>query len=55
MLDELFLAALSRFPTAMEKEKALGELLAVPEADRRAALEDVFWCVLSSKEFVFNH
>jgi hypothetical protein len=54
MLDELFLAALSRLPSATEKEKALGELLNVPEADRRAALEDVFWCVLTCKEFVFN-
>jgi hypothetical protein len=55
MLDELFLSALSRLPTPKEKEQALQEFLAVPEAERRAALEDVFWCVLSSKEFVFNH
>ncbi len=55
MLDELFLAAISRLPTPTEKEKALEEFLAVPEAERRAGLEDVFWCVLSCKEFVFNH
>jgi hypothetical protein len=55
MIDELFLAALCRLPTAMEKENALQEFLAVPESERRVAMEDVFWCVLSSKEFVFNH
>lgn len=54
MLDDLFLAALSRLPSATEKEKALVELLNVPEAERRAALEDVFWCVMTCKEFVFN-
>lgn len=54
MLDELFLSGLSRLPTAKEKEQTLAELLIVPEAERRAALEDVFWSVLTCKEFVFN-
>ena len=55
MLDDLFLAALSRPPTEKEKSQALQELQAAPEADRRAALEDIFWSVMSGKEFVFNH
>jgi hypothetical protein len=54
MLDELFLSALSRLPTATEKERILNELQQTPEADRRAALEDIFWSVLTCKEFVFN-
>jgi hypothetical protein len=55
MLEDLFLAALSRPPTDKEKQQGLQELQAAPEADRRAALEDIFWSVMSSKEFVFNH
>lgn len=55
MLDDLFLAAVSRLPTAKEKEQALKELAEAPEAEKRAALEDVFWSVLTCKEFVFNH
>jgi hypothetical protein len=30
-------------------------LAAAPDAGRRAALEDLFWSLLSSREFLFNH
>jgi hypothetical protein len=26
-----------------------------PASERRAVLEDVYWAVLSSREFLFNH
>jgi hypothetical protein len=55
IVDEAYLTALSRFPTRDEKQKILKVLNAAPEKDRRAALEDMFWAVLSSKEFLFNH
>ncbi|WP_425615310.1 DUF1549 domain-containing protein [Anatilimnocola sp. NA78] len=55
MLDQLFLSALCRLPTPQEKERALKELADVPAEERRAILEDVFWSVLTSREFVFNH
>ena len=53
----LFLLALCREPTAAEAKK-FHELLAEAgggEAGRREAMEDLFWAVLTSKEFVFNH
>jgi hypothetical protein len=53
ILEELFLAALSREPTAREKEEML-KLLA-GGGEKRPAVEDLFWSVLSSKEFLFNH
>ncbi|WP_254510889.1 DUF1549 and DUF1553 domain-containing protein [Anatilimnocola floriformis] len=55
MLDDLFLAALSRPPTEKEKSQALQELSNAPEGEKRATLEDIFWSVMSGKEFVFNH
>jgi hypothetical protein len=53
VVDELYLRCLSRKPTA-EEAAALNEQLA-GVAEPRAALEDVFWALLNSREFVFNH
>ncbi len=54
LADELFLAALSRFPTDRERQR-MAEILGVasPE-ERRQSVEDLYWSVLSSKEFLFN-
>lgn len=51
--NELYAAALSRRPTPKEMEAArtcLGD-----GKDLRPAVEDLFWAVLNSREFVFNH
>jgi len=56
MIDETYLLALSRPPTEPERaglSKVLAE--AASPADKRTALEDVFWSVMSSREFLFNH
>lgn len=54
LVEELYLAALSRFPTAAE-QAAMLRVFAEAGADRRAATEDVLWALLNSREFVFNH
>jgi hypothetical protein len=55
LIEDLYLSALSRYPT----DRELAELLAVindaPQDNRRAVVEDAFWAVLSSREFLFNH
>ncbi|GDY09879.1 S-layer protein [Planctomycetia bacterium] len=54
LADELFLAALSRFPTDRERQK-MSEILSVASSEeRRQSVEDLYWSVLSSKEFLFN-
>jgi hypothetical protein len=53
VIDELYLAALARFPSDRERAVLL-EAFAGP-ADRRAATEDVLWTLLNSKEFLYNH
>ena len=55
LIEEACLAALSRPPTAAENEKFTKILHDTPEEERRAAAEDVYWALLSSKEFLFNH
>jgi len=56
-VGRLFLLALSRQPTEVEQKKFLtflAEAATDGKTNRREALEDLFWAVLSSKEFVFN-
>ncbi len=52
-LDRLYVRCLSRYPT--DEERA--ELLASIEQSEspKQGLEDVFWAILNSREFVFNH
>ena len=53
----VFRLALGREPTAIELTKMTGLLkdAAATPAARREAIEDVFWAVLTSREFLFNH
>jgi len=55
IVDEIYLSALARYPAAGEKEKLLALLAEAKDAGRREAVEDLFWGILSSKEFLFNH
>ncbi|MBL4845007.1 MAG: DUF1553 domain-containing protein [Planctomycetes bacterium] len=53
ILDELYLRALSRFPTVAERDALLRRVEAGPAL--ASALEDVLWALLNSKEFLFQH
>jgi hypothetical protein len=54
-VEDLFLAALSRFPSDNEKQKLAAELAAAKPEERRGVIEDLYWSVLSGREFLFNH
>jgi len=53
VVEELYLAAYARAPREPEFARLVGYVDSAE--DRAAALEDVYWSVLNSKEFVFNH
>ncbi len=55
IVEELYLAALSRLPTKAEREPLVAELAAAKQEDRRQVIEDLYWSVLTSREFLFNH
>ena len=55
IIQDLYLSALSRYPTTTEKEKFTRVLAQTPDTDRRIVIEDIYWAVLSSREFLFNH
>ncbi|MBY0228475.1 MAG: DUF1553 domain-containing protein, partial [Gemmataceae bacterium] len=52
-VEELYLATLSRRPTAGETRKAKAHLAKAEDA--RKGLEDLLWALLNSREFLFNH
>jgi hypothetical protein len=53
LLDELFLRAYARKPTASERAKVM-ELLKDKDTSRDELFRDLFWALLNSKEFLFN-
>ncbi|QDU20860.1 DUF1549 domain-containing protein [Urbifossiella limnaea] len=52
-VEELYLAALARRPTDVERNRAASYV--AEAADKPKALEDVLWALLNSREFMFNH
>ena len=52
-LERLYVRCLSRFPTDEEKKELLATVGSAP--DSKQGLEEVFWAILNSREFVFNH
>jgi hypothetical protein len=55
IVEDAYLSALSRMPTDGEKAEILAVLAGAQGADKRQAVEDLYWSVLSSNEFLFNH
>jgi Protein of unknown function (DUF1553) len=53
LLNDLYLATLSRLPTEEDVKVSLEHVAKSP--DKRKAWEDVHWALLNSKEFLFRH
>jgi hypothetical protein len=54
IVTDLYLRCLSRAPSAEEKAKIVSLLGDKPE-EQAKGLEDLFWSLLNSQEFMFNH
>jgi hypothetical protein len=52
ILSDLYLAALCREPSDVEREKTSSYIASQP--DRATALEDVVWSILNLREFIFR-
>ena len=52
-ITELYIRCLSRKPTKDELAKLVPVLS--QSKDQAQALEDIFWALLNSREFLFNH
>jgi len=53
VIQDLYLRCLSRKPTADEVAKL--DAFLKPDTKTEQVLNDIFWSLLNSKEFVFNH
>ncbi len=53
VIENLYLRTLARQPSAAETERLLANVSEAP--DPKTGLEDVFWALLNSREFIFNH
>lgn len=53
IIQELYLRCFSRVPT--EKELQSLQALVAEQQNPQEALEDIFWSMLNSREFLFNH
>jgi hypothetical protein len=55
MVKSLYLIALSRVPTLEESSQLSAAVAAAANEEKRAVVEDIFWSVLTSREFLFQH
>ncbi len=53
LVEELFLATLSRLPTAKDRQAFMDYRKTV--TDRRAAILDTMWALINTREFILNH
>ena len=53
VIESLYIRALSRKPTEEEQKALLTTVSQAPNP--QAGLEDVYWAILNSREFIFNH
>jgi hypothetical protein len=53
IITELYLTALSRYPTEQELTATM-QAFSEPESNRRSATEDILWALINTAEFVLN-
>lgn len=55
IIETAYLASLCRYPTETEKQRLAQVLSEANAEEKRSAIEDLYWSILTSKEFLFQH
>ncbi len=53
LIERSYLLTLGRLPSGAESDSLLKEYQAAAESDRRTLVEDLYWGLMSSREFLF--
>jgi len=55
IVDEIYMTCFSRYPSAEKRRELVQFLPPVNSPEERATIEDLFWGLMSTREFLFNH
>ena len=55
LIDDAYITCLSRPATETESQAFVKILTDLPKEEKRKAVEDLFWALLTSREFLFQH
>ena len=55
IIEETYLLCLSRRPSDSERKRLKNIFEVAPETERRGIVEDLFWALMTSREFLFQH
>ncbi len=55
LVKNAYLRCLSREPNAREQQQMVDLIASADESQKRQAIEDLFWSLMSSREFLFQH
>lgn len=55
LVDQAYLLCLARYPRPDERQRFVAIIIETSGDETRLAIEDLFWALMTSREFVFNH
>ena len=55
VIRDAYLLTLARQPTPHEQQRLLAEFHGAEDVARRELVEDLYWSLMSTREFLFNH
>lgn len=55
LVEEAYLRCLSRMPDKRERDSFVKILSSAKEGEKKETLEDLFWSIMTSREFLFQH
>ncbi|MGL6073271.1 MAG: DUF1549 and DUF1553 domain-containing protein [Fimbriiglobus sp.] len=55
IIEQIYIRSVNRAPTAGEMKRLTDTVNAAPANLKQQTLEDIFWAILNSREFMFNH